>query len=81
MLLPMVGINPTFYKGGIFIMDNNIYRVIQRKNMTQANLAQMVGVKREYINRIINRKVTPTVPLGMRIAKALRVPMEDLFII
>lgn len=61
-------------------MDNNIYRVILSKEMTQANLAQMVGVKREYINRIINRKVTPTVPLGMRIAQALDVPMEDLFI-
>ena len=62
-------------------MDNNIYRVIVRKNMTQADLAKKVGVKREYINRIINRKITPTVPLGMRIANALEVPMEDLFII
>ena len=62
-------------------MDNHIYRVIRRKDMTQANLADMVGVKREYINRIINRKVTPTVPLGMRIAKALEVPMEDLFVL
>ncbi len=62
-------------------MDNNIYRVILSRDMTQANLARMVGVKREYMNRIINRKVTPTVPLGMRIAKALDLPMEDLFII
>lgn len=62
-------------------MDNNIYRVIRQRNMTQANLASMVGIKREYINRIINRKVTPTVPLGMRIAKALEVPMEELFVI
>jgi putative transcriptional regulator len=62
-------------------MDNNIYRLIRQKNMTQASLANLVGVKREYINRIINRKVTPTVPLGMRIAKALEVPMEDLFVI
>jgi putative transcriptional regulator len=62
-------------------MDNNIYPTIRKKNMTQADLAGMVGVKREYINRIINRKVTPTVPLGMRIAKALNVPIEDLFII
>ncbi len=62
-------------------MDNNIYRIIRQKNMTQANLASMVGIKREYINRIINRKVTPTVPLGMRIARALDVPMEDLFVV
>jgi putative transcriptional regulator len=62
-------------------VDNNIYQVVLKKNMTQADLANMVGVKREYINRIINRKVTPTVPLGMRIARALEVSMKDLFII
>jgi putative transcriptional regulator len=62
-------------------MDNNIYKVIRDRNMTQADLAKMVGVKREYMNRIINRRITPTVPLGMRIAHALDLPMEDLFLI
>ncbi len=62
-------------------MDNNIYRVIREKNITQGKLAQMVGLRREYLNRIINRKITPTVPLGMRIADALEVPMEKLFIL
>lgn len=62
-------------------MDNNIGKILGKRDWTQAALANMVGVKREYINRIINRKVTPTVPLGMRIAKALEVPMEDLFIL
>lgn len=62
-------------------MDNNISRVIKQKEITQAMLANMVGVKREYINRIINKKITPTVPLAMRIAKALKVPTEELFVI
>ncbi len=62
-------------------MKNNIYYVIREKNMTQTELAQIVGIRREYLNRIINRKVTPTVPLGMRIAKALSMHVEDLFII
>jgi putative transcriptional regulator len=60
-------------------MNNNIYRLIREKDMTQGDLAKMVGVRREYINRIINKKITPTVPLGMRIAHALEVTMEDLF--
>ncbi len=60
-------------------MTNNIYEVIQEKNMTQGDLAQKVGVKREYINRIINCKITPTVPLGLRIAKALGMKMEEIF--
>ncbi len=62
-------------------MNNIIYEVIQKNNMTQGDLAQKVGVRREYINRIINRKITPTVPLGMRIAKALELTVEDLFIL
>jgi len=62
-------------------MNNNICRMIHAKNMTQANLAEKVGIKREYLNRIINSKVNPTVPLGMRIARALEVPMEEVFII
>lgn len=62
-------------------MDNNIYRIILDRNMTQADLAKMVGVNREYMNRIINRRITPTVPLGLRIAHALELPMEELFLI
>ncbi len=62
-------------------MKNNIYQVITARNLTQAELARKVGVKREYINRIINSKVTPTVPLGMRIANALDVSVEELFVL
>ena len=62
-------------------MNNNISEVMQKKNMTQGVLAQRVGIRREYINRIINRKVTPTIPLGMRIALALDVTVEYLFIL
>ncbi len=62
-------------------MNNNIYLIIQEKKMTQGELAKMVGVRREYINRIINQKITPTIPLGVRIAKALNTKVEDLFIL
>ena len=62
-------------------MDNNIHKLLCNKNMTQSDLAIKVGVKREYINRIIHRKVIPKVPLGVRIAKALEVAVEDLFIV
>ncbi len=62
-------------------MNNNIYQIIRDQNMTQGDLAKKVGIRREYINRIINRKINPTVPLGIRIARALKVPVEDLFTI
>jgi DNA-binding XRE family transcriptional regulator len=62
-------------------MINIISQVIHEKRMSQAELARLVGVKREYINRIIHQKITPTVPLGMRIANVLGVPVEKLFIL
>lgn len=62
-------------------MINVISQVIREKRMTQAELARIVGVKREYMNRIIHQKIIPTVPLGMRIASALGVSVEDLFIL
>ena len=62
-------------------MDNRIYKVLRRKNLTQGELAEIIGIRREHLNRIIHRKITPTIPLGMRIAKALEVKMEYLFIL
>ncbi len=62
-------------------MVNNIHQVISQKKMTQTKLADLVGVKREYINRIIHNKITPTVPLGIRIANALDMPLVELFIL
>jgi DNA-binding XRE family transcriptional regulator len=62
-------------------MENRIYQILRQKNMTQGELDKIVGVKLEYINRIIHGKVTPRIPLGLRIANALQVPMEDLFFI
>ena len=60
-------------------MKNNIHKIIRERSMTQGALAQKVSVKREYINRIINSKITPTVLLAIRIARALGVTVEDLW--
>ncbi len=62
-------------------MENVISKVIHRKRITQGDLAAMVDVRREYINRIINSKITPSVTLGIRIAQVLEVPVEYLFIL
>lgn len=61
-------------------MKNNIYKMLVDQGKTQAQLARDVGVQREYMNRIINDKITPTIPLGIKIAKALGSSVEDVFI-
>ena len=58
-------------------MRNNINKILREKEITQGQLADMVGVKREYINRIINRKIDPSVRLAMKIAEALGVDMSE----
>lgn len=60
-------------------MDNNISRIILSKGISQTELAKKVGVKREYMNRIIHRKIIPTIPLGMKIARALDKIVEEVF--
>ncbi len=62
-------------------MNNNISQVIIEKRISQSELARLVGIRREYINRIIHKQITPTVPLWIRIAKALGVAVEDIFIL
>lgn len=59
---------------------NLIRQVLLSMNMNQAELARRVGVKREYMNRIINRQIVPGIPLGMRIARALGKKEEVFFI-
>ena len=49
------------------------------KDMTQADLAAAVGVTRQTINAIENDKYDPTLALGMKLARLLEVPVEELF--
>jgi DNA-binding XRE family transcriptional regulator len=60
-------------------MNNNVYKTLHEKNMTSAELAQIVGIDQTSLHYIITRKLTPNVSLRTRIANALEVPMEYLF--
>lgn len=47
--------------------------------MTQAALADRVGVTRQTIIAIEQGKYSPSLEVAFRIAQALRVPLEDVF--
>jgi putative transcriptional regulator len=47
--------------------------------LTQAELAEAVGVSRKTINTIENRVFIPSTVLSLKLAKHLGVPVEDLF--
>ncbi|UCC40498.1 MAG: helix-turn-helix transcriptional regulator [Candidatus Aminicenantes bacterium] len=50
-----------------------------KKDLTQEQLAQMVGVTRKTINTVEKRKYVPSTYLALKLAKALEVPVEELF--
>lgn len=62
-------------------MKNKIQQVMYQRNLTQTELAKRIGIRRDYLNRIIRSKITPSVPLAIRIARGLGKFVEDLFII
>lgn len=47
--------------------------------MTQAKLAEKVGVTRQTLNAIEAAKYSPTLELAFKIAKEFNVPLEDVF--
>ena len=50
------------------------------KGLTQEQLAEMVGVRRETIMRLEAGKYNPSLKLAIDISKAVNTPIEELFI-
>ncbi len=59
---------------------NNTLKVQRAKNdLTQEQLAALVGVTRKTINTVENKKYVPSTYLALKLAKALGVTVEELF--
>ena len=52
----------------------------QLKGMTQEQLAQQVGVRRETIMRLEKAQYNPSLKLAIDISRAVEAPIEDIFI-
>ncbi len=50
-----------------------------KKDLTQEQLAALVGVTRKTINTIENRKYVPSTYLALKLSQILEVPVEELF--
>jgi putative transcriptional regulator len=61
-------------------MKNRIRVLRAERNISQAELAERVGVSRQAINAIENERHDPSVTLAFAIAHALRAPITDTFI-
>jgi putative transcriptional regulator len=50
-----------------------------RRNLTQADLAVLVGVSRKTINTVENSVFVPSTLLALQLARAFGMPLESLF--
>ncbi|WP_308992219.1 helix-turn-helix transcriptional regulator [Mariniflexile litorale] len=60
-------------------MKNNIKVQRAIHDMTQADLADKIGVSRQTINAMEKNKYVPSTVLSLKIAKLFEVPLEGIF--
>ena len=60
-------------------LRNRLREERARRDLTQAQLAELVGVSRKTINTVENGVFVPSTVLALRLAKALRTTVEALF--
>ena len=54
-------------------------RYRQAKGLTQGQLAELVGVRRETIMRLEKAQYNPSLKLAIDISRAVEAPIEELF--
>lgn len=62
-------------------MKNNIRVERAVKNITQADLAGLIGVSRQTINTIESNRYVPSTILALKIARVFNKPVEEVFIL
>ncbi len=62
-------------------MKNNIRVERAIKDITQADLAEKVGVSRQTINTIESNKYVPSTVLALKIARVFSKPLEEIFML
>ncbi len=62
-------------------MKNNIRVERAIKNITQAELAELIGVSRQTINTIESNRYVPSTVLALKIARVFDKPVEQIFML
>jgi len=62
-------------------LNNRLKERRAELGLTQAELAEMVGVTRKTVNTIENQVFVPSAILALKLARALKMPVEELFAI
>ncbi|MGF0071243.1 helix-turn-helix transcriptional regulator [Streptococcus orisratti] len=57
----------------------NLKELRKAKKMSQQELAQLVGVRRETIVHLENNRYNPSLEMALKIAEIFQLPVEDIF--
>ena len=60
-------------------LANSLRDAREARGWTQADLAERIGVSRKTVNTIENRVFVPSTLIALKLARALEVPVEELF--
>lgn len=60
-------------------LSNRLKQKRGELGLTQAELAEAVGVTRKTVNTVENGVFVPSAMLALKLARALNVPVEELF--
>ena len=62
-------------------MRNIVRQLRKQAGLRQEDLARALGVSRQTVIAIENDKYNPTLELAMKIARLLKLPVEEIFIL
>ncbi len=60
-------------------LGSNLKTIRTSKNITQSELAELLDVDKSFVSNIENGKNNPTLSTITSLAKALKVPVDELF--
>jgi putative transcriptional regulator len=61
------------------VMQNSIYEIRMKSDITQEKLSEKIGVSRQTIIAIEKGNYVPSVLLALKLAKYFKKPVEELF--
>lgn len=62
-------------------LGNRLLALRAERGLTQAALAELVGVSRKTINTVENGVFVPSTLLALKLARALGRPVEEIFVL
>ena len=62
-------------------LENRLRELREAKGLTQAQLADLIGVSRKTVNTVENGVFVPSTVVALKLAKALGISVEALFFI